>query len=233
MNMSSKDKEKYFWWKKDKNYYSDHRLKALEKERNGYAFSILLEKLKCESTPHLGTLKYSENRAFSLPELAAVVDMPVKLVQAGLDALQQKELIKMEDDRTIHILEFSNCIGSETYQTKRKNEVKNTKNCGKDEVNFTLESRYQSKDIRDKSIDNIFIISSSVLDRFISLGVSNEELDKYKNIISKAIQVTNVDVDDEIIEKIICELWTNQSIKNPERYVIKWLKNLKEQGVRQ
>lgn len=228
--MSSKDKEKFFWWKKDKNYYSDHRLKALEKERNGYAFSVLLEKLKCESTPHLGTLKYSENRAFSLPELAAVVDMPIKLVQAGLDALQQKELIHVLEDGTIQILEFSNCIGSETYQTKRKNEVKITKSCGKDEVNFTLESRYQSKDIRDKSIDSIFIISSSVLDKYISLGVSKEELDNIKNIISKAVQVTNVNVDEEIIEKIFYELWTNTSIKNPERYVIKWLKNLKEQA---
>lgn len=227
--MSSKDKEKFFWWKKDKNYYGDHRLKALEKERNGYAFSILLEKLKCESTPYLGTLKYSENRAFSLPELAAVVDMPIKLVQAGLDALQEKELINVLEDGTIEILGFINCVGFETGAAKRKREYRDGTNKGQTADNVPgMSPRVKSQDIRDKSIDNIFVISSSIIDKYLGIGVSSEELENIKNIILKAIQNTNVSVDDETIDKIIKELWINKNIINPEKYVIKWLKNLKE-----
>ncbi len=235
--MSSKDKEKFYWWKKDKNYYGDHRLKALEKERNGYAFSILLEKLKCESTPYLGTLKYSENRAFSLSELAAVVDMPTKLVKAGLDALQEKELINVLEDGTIEILEFINCVGFETGAAKRMKEARNyeqkrnktrTNEEQNGNISGTFVPRYKSQDIRDKSIDNIFVISSSIIDKYLGIGVSSEELENIKNIILKAIQTTNASVDDETIDKIIKELWINKNIINPEKYVIKWLKNLKE-----
>lgn len=229
--MSARDKEKFYWWKKDKNYYSQHKIKALEKRKNGYAYSVLLDKIKCESTPYKGILKFSESRAFTIEELSAVVDMPIKLVKSGLEALEELELIKKHDDGAIEIIDFCKCVGSETGQTVRKRKATEG---GNSEVNFTaplpqndqkntLESR-----VRDKNIDIknkiIYLISSS------SITYSSMKLDKeYEDtlmMMTKAAQVTNKLPTKERLEDLMKEIiFDGEEIYNKQGYLIECFKN--------
>jgi len=160
--MSSRDKEKYYWWKKDKNYYSDHRIKSLKKEKNGYVYLTLLDQIKCESTPYNGTLRYSKARAFTDEELSATLDIPVKMVKAGLEVLKEKELIKTLGDGTIKVLEFENCVGFETGAAKRMKgyrertkQERNGNETGTKREQTCPESRVKSQDIRDIDDDEI------------------------------------------------------------------------------
>lgn len=229
--MSARDKEKFYWWKKNKNYYSQHKIKALEKRKNGYAYSVLLDKIKCESTPYKGILKFSESRAFTIEELSAVVDMPIKLVKSGLEALEELELIKKHDDGAIEIIDFCKCVGSETGQTVRKRKATEG---GNSEVNFTaplpqndqkntLESR-----VRDKNIDIknkiIYLISSS------SITYSSMKLDKeYEDtlmMMTKAAQVTNKLPTKERLEDLMKEIiFDGEEIYNKQGYLIECFKN--------
>lgn len=197
--MAAKDKEKYFWWKKDKNFYSNHKIRALEKQKNGYAYLIMFEKIMCESTPYNGFLNFSETRAYTLEELSAVVDMPLKTVKSGLEAMKDLELINIHENGTIEIIGFSKLIGCESGQTKRKKEAKENAECGNDVVNFTptlpqeaviftQESRVKSKDIR-----NIYYYLSSSYDNYIQLlPEKKEKAEKVLMMMEKAYEITNI-----------------------------------------
>lgn len=229
--MSARDKEKFYWWKKDKNYYSQHKIKALEKRKNGYAYSVLLDKIKCESTPYKGILRFSETRAFTLEELSAVVDMPIKLVKSGLEALEELELIKKHDDGAIEIIDFCKCVGSETGQTVRKRKATEG---GNSEVNFTaplpqidqkntLESR-----VRDKNIDiknKIIYLLSSSKNIYIGMKLENEFNETLKMMI-KAAQVTNKLPTKERLEDLMKEIiFDGEEIYNKQGYLIECFKN--------
>ena len=156
--MSARDREKFYWWKKDKNYYSDHRIKSLKEEKNGYAYLTLLDQIKCESTPYNGILRFSESRAFTIEELSATVGMPIKLVKAGLEALKQKELIDILEDGTIKVLEFENCVGHETGAAKRMRANRTVKNEEQD-VNDLGTLEEQSANISGTNQEQMFLES--------------------------------------------------------------------------
>ena len=230
--MSARDKEKYYWWKKDKNYYSQHKIKALEKRKNGYAYSVLLDKIKCESTPYKGILRFSETRSFTIEELSAVVDMPIKLVKSGFEALEELELIKKHDDGAIEIMDFCKCVGSETGQTVRKRKATEG---GNSEVNFTaplpqndqkntLESR-----VRDKNIENriIYLLSSSS-SIFSSIGLY-KDYEPVEKMMIKAAQITNKIPTqgrlEDLMKKIIFD---GNGIGDKQSYLIECFKNEKD-----
>lgn len=230
--MSSRDKEKFYWWKKDKNYYSNHKIRALERKKNGYAYSVLLDKIKCESTPYGGILKFSETRAFSIEELSAVVDMPIKMVKAGLEALEELELIKKYEDGSIEIIDFMKCVGSETGQTVRKREKKEG---GNSEVNFTalvpqeslnntLESRDKSKSIEEYIYD---YLSSSIL-TYMEAGLPKNDLMMIMNNMCTAGMQTRIlpskDRLLEILREVVSKNDSNE-IFNIQGYLINTFKN--------
>lgn len=172
-----------------------------------------------------------ETRAFTLEELSAVVDMPIKLVKSGLEALEELELIKKHDDGAIEIIDFCKCVGSETGQTVRKRKATEG---GNSEVNFTaplpqndqkntLESR-----VRDKNIDIknkiIYLISSS------SITYSSMKLDKeYEDtlmMMTKAAQFTNKLPTKERLEDLMKEIiFDGEEIYNKQGYLIECFKN--------
>ena len=226
--MSARDNEKYFWWKKDKNYYSNHKLKALHRMKNGDTFLYLLENIKCESTPYEGILKFSETRAYTIEELAAVADMSVKMVKNGLQALKDLELITIDDSGIIIVNDFDNCIGSETGQTKRKREAKESGNCEvnfttdlpKNEVKNTLDIRVKSKDIRDKII---YLLSSSKL-KYRELGF-DKEFDEAESMMIKAAIISERIPSKERIEEILGEVVFKNDLFNKQGYLINCFKN--------
>lgn len=229
-NMSARDKEKFYWWKKDKNYYSAHKIKALERRKNGYAYSVLLDKIKCESTPYKGILKFSESRAFTIEELSAVVDMPVKLVKSGLEALEELELIKKHEDGVIEIIDFCKCVGSETGQTVRKRKATEG---GNSEVNFTAPlpqiDQKNTLESRDKSIENRIIyllLSSSSI--FSSIGL-DKDYKRVEKMMIKAAQITNKIPTqgrlEDLMKKIIFD---GKTIGDKQSYLIECFKNEKD-----
>lgn len=216
--MASRDSEKYYWWKKNKNYYNDHRIKALHKKKNGYAYSVLLDKMKCESTPYKGVLKFSKTRTFTIEELSAVTDMPEKLIKDGLKAMVELELIKQEEDGTIIILDFEECTGYETGASKRMKEKREQMRniSGTNEEQMFLESRDKSIEIRDK------ILNSSSYKGYIALVPDREkEANDVVMMMMKAYQVTNILPSDQFLsDMFIYLLTTNESIGNVQGYLI-------------
>ena len=229
--MSARDNEKYFWWKKDKNYYSNHKLKALHKMKNGYAYSILLEIMKCESTPYGGILKFSDTRAYTVEELSAVADMSVKMVKNGLETLKELELITIDDSGVITINEFSNCTGYETHGSRRKKEFRNQQqndeeggqnadNLGTKEGQMSLESRDKSKEIR------IYILNylSSSRIQYTELGMS-EDYNKAELMMIKAAEVTNILPSKERVIEMLNEIMFNETLFNRQGYLINCFKH--------
>lgn len=225
--MSVRDKEKFYWWKKDKNYYSNHKIKALEKKKNGYAYSVLLDKIKCESTPYEGILRFSETRAFTIEELSAVVDMPVKLVKSGLEALEELELIRTLECGAIEIIGFTKCVGSETGASIRKREYRNGTSVGQvgdnvpqDLENCPLESRDKSKEIRDKIL---YLLSSSKL-KFIELGLDKEYFAVEPMMIKAAI-ISECVPSQSRLEEIMSDVVFKDDVFNKQGYLINCFKN--------
>lgn len=226
--MASKDTEKFYWWKKDKNYYSNHKIKALEKKKNGYAYSVLLDKIKCESTPYQGILRFSETRAFTIEELSAVVDMPVKLVKSGLEALEELELIHTQENGAIEIIGFTKCVGSETGKARRMKDYREAQEMlqkGSNEPKCSLESRVKSQEIRDK---NIYNLSSSFINYVEeSEQLSPEKKEKSKEVLmmmSKANQITNIQPTYEALREIYIHVMDSENIYNLQGYIVNCFK---------
>ena len=96
--MSSRDNQKVWWIKREKNYFDKHNIKVLLKEKNGPIFFILYEKMCCESIPWKGELKYSSDQVYDEKKLSAITEIPLKLVTSGLAKLQELEFIEIKDD---------------------------------------------------------------------------------------------------------------------------------------
>ena len=126
--MSSRDNQKVWWIKREKNYFDKHNIKVLLKEKNGPIFFILYEKMCCESIPWKGELKYSSDQVYDEKKLSAITEIPLKLVTSGLAKLQELEFIEIKDDGVIYIPEVACNLDYESYQTKRKRSAKGGKN---------------------------------------------------------------------------------------------------------
>lgn len=220
--MAARDNEKMWWFRKDKNYYNNHKLKALHKRKNGYAYSILLEHIKCESTPYKGILKFSETRAYTIEELAAVADMSVKMVKNGLEALKELELISIDVSGVITVNEFADKTGSLTEGAKRKREYREQKNEGQigDKLGTnwgqtSLESRVKSKDIKEYILK--YLSSSKI--KFTELGM-DKEYNQVKMMMIKAAQITNILPKEDRVISILNEVIFNENLCNKQGYLI-------------
>lgn len=189
--MADKDKQKFYWLKTDKDYFNEYKIRSLLSEKKGDTYCVILQQLKCESLNHKGVLRYSEQRAYKIEELAYVINRPQKLLEEALRVLVEKELLEILDDGTIIL--FDENVGSATGQTLRKS--------GKSAVNFTneLPQEYQEDEVfntleirdkrlenRDKSIDIRVIEDDDEIKninyRFLELGFKEETIERALNI---------------------------------------------------
>ena len=157
--MSDRDSQKYYWLKTDKDLYNSYKIRSLMSEKKGDTYLVIYEQLCCESLNYAGELRYSENRPYSVSELAYVINRPAKLLIEALDMLGQKELIEILPDGTIYIPGVQERVGCVSGQTLRKQRSNNSNSA----VNFTneLPKKYRNEtvistpEIRDKSLENI------------------------------------------------------------------------------
>ena len=229
--MSSRDNQKVWWIKREKNYFDKHNIKVLLKERNGPIFFILYEKMCCESIPWKGELKYSSDQVYDEKKLSAISEIPLKLVTSGLAKLQELEFIEIKDDGVIYIPEVACNLDYESYQTKRKRSAKggknyqeNTTDLPNNEVNSTLDLRLKTKDLRLKTKENIFNYYLNLkveYDRVVSAYRSNDLADKAVDLVVAV--VNQIEVDDSSISNLFfkaIDVIENDEISNKLAYLV-------------
>ena len=99
--MAAQDQTKHFWMKIFTRFYDKHEIKLLWKKDRDYV--LLYQRLMLESVPNGGVLKYDEDLAYTVEDIAALFDMPEEKVDAGLKELVRRHLISIEQDGTIVI----------------------------------------------------------------------------------------------------------------------------------
>ena len=124
--MARDDKKKIFWARSDKNHFDNYKLMCLEQVKNGYIYSNLYEKMWHEAIPYGGYLRFSEKRAYSEKELAAITRIPLKHVSAGIKTLVELELIQKQKNGTIYIPDLEGRTCHETAAAQRKREQRET-----------------------------------------------------------------------------------------------------------
>ena len=229
--MSSRDNQKVWWIKREKNYFDKHNIKVLLKEKNGPIFFILYEKMCCESIPWKGELKYSSDQVYDEKKLSAITEIPLKLVTSGLAKLQELEFIEIKDDGVIYIPEVACNLDYESYQTKRKRSAKggknyqeNTTDLPNNEVNSTLDLRLKTKDLRLKTKENIFNYYLNLkveYDRVVSAYRSNDLADKAVDLVVAV--VNQIEVDDSSISNLFfkaIDVIENDEISNKLAYLV-------------
>lgn len=122
--MASRDKERYYWLKLDRDFFKRHDIRVLESLPNGKDYELFYLKLICESIDHEGALRFSEAIPYNEPMLAAVTNTNVDIVKSALDTLGKLHMIEIFDDGTLYIREVEKRLGSETYAAKRKRDYR-------------------------------------------------------------------------------------------------------------
>lgn len=159
--MADNDKKKYYWLKLEKDFFQKYKIRSLISEKNGEKNLIIYQQLMCECLNYVdeknnGILRFSQDRPYTINELASVINRKPKELQEALETLINKELLEVWEDGTICIYGVN--VGSISGQTLRKNSGKNVvktteelpKNYRNKTVKTTLEYRDKSKEIRDK-----------------------------------------------------------------------------------
>ena len=188
--MADNDKKRYYWVKLDRNFFEKYKIKSLLSEKNGESFCLIYQQLMCECLNYIdennnGILRFSKQRAYTINELANVINRKPKQLTEALKMLENKELLKVLDDGTIVIFDVN--VGSLTGQTLRKNKGNNVveitnelpNNYLINEVENNLDIRDKSIDIRDKNIDDDI---NNINGRMLEIGTDPK-------IISKALKI--------------------------------------------
>lgn len=213
--MADRDKQIFYWQKIDKDFFNEYKIKSLLSEPKGDTYCLILLALKNEVLNYVengvGVLRYSPKRAYTTNELASVINRPVKVLEAALKVLEDKELLSVEEDGTILIPDVN--VGKATGQTIRKSgkdSVKNTTELPKESVKNNLEIRDKRLEIRYIEDDDRY---KAMLDRYKEAGYSDEILLKCIDQFQK----NNVPIRADVFNKVI-NILTNDDITNKEGY---------------
>ena len=122
--MAANDNKRYFWLKLDKDFFTRADIRVIEGMPNGRDYVYFYIKLLCESTSHGGSLRFSEEIAYTEDMLASVTNMNVDIVRSALKVLQSLKLVIIGDDLTIHMTEVPKMIDSATGGALRMREAR-------------------------------------------------------------------------------------------------------------
>lgn len=214
--MADRDKQVFYWQKIDKDFFNEYKIKSLLSEPKGDTYCLILLALKNEVLNYVedgvGILRYSPKRAYSINELASVINRPAKVLESALKVLQDKELLSVEEDGTIRIPEVN--VGKITGQSLRKSgkdSVKITKelpqNDQENSVNYTLEIRDKRLDIEEEDM------YKRMIDRYKEAGFSNDVLLK----AIETFQKYDAPVRNDLFAKIV-NILSNEEIMNKDGY---------------
>lgn len=222
--MADRDKQKFYWLRLDKDFFQKYKIKSLISEKNGEKNLIIYQQLMCECLNYVdeknnGILRYSEHRAYTINELASVINRKPKELEQALKMLINKELLEVWDDGTIYIYDVN--VGSITGQTLRKNKGKQVV-----EITKELPQNYQDNEvkttpeIRDKSIENTYIdvVNKRFKSKWLEAGYDEQ-------LVDTALNVCKQNLTEQNMQKVM-NILTNSEIVNPIGYI----QTLKQKG---
>lgn len=212
----NKDKMKYYWQKLDKDFFNTYKVRSLMSNRNGDTCLVILLQLMNESLNHDGILRYSKSRAYTIPELASVINRTPKQLTDALKTLQEAELLKLEEDGTI-VMDVD--VGFETGKAKRMREGR------QQDAHETPTERPQdaqmgteSRDIEIRTDEDRKI--KEIAQRLLEMGYSSDFVDETLAILEKGLCPKTSDMYRKIVNTM-----TNADIYNKEGYIYRMMQN--------
>ena len=122
-----KKEPKYFWFKLHDDFFSDSKIKLLEKMPNGEKYGWFLFKLICKSIKTEGLLRFSDKLPYSPKMLADITDTDIDVVRSALSAFNMCELIDIFEDGTYFIDLVPNNTGKESESAERVRKCRDRK----------------------------------------------------------------------------------------------------------
>ena len=112
--------KKYSWLKLDKDFFKSHTTKILLARENGRDYVLIYLKLLAESIGHDGELRYSDELAYTVEDLAIVIDEDEELLSMAMDEFRKRGLMEIYDDGTIYMPQTATMIGSTTAAAEKQ-----------------------------------------------------------------------------------------------------------------
>lgn len=122
--MAARDSERYYWLKLHKDFFKRHDISIVEDMPNGKDYVLFYLKLMLESVDHEGALRFSDTIPYSETMLASVTRTNVDIVRSALKIFVELGMVEVFDDKTLFLRQVAELLDSETYQAKRKREMK-------------------------------------------------------------------------------------------------------------
>ena len=216
--MADKDKQKFYWLKLDKDFFNEYKVRSLMSEKKGDTYIVILLQLMNESLNYDGVLRYSQNRAYTVPELACVINRSPKILEEALAVLEHKELIQIQEDGTI-IVDVN--VGYETGKAIRMRESRSQS--AQDSPTNRPQTAHLSLESRDKSIENRTEEDKQIKEiamRLLEMGYDESFVDETLNIFNKGLCPHTADFYQKIVNTM-----TNAEIYNKEGYIYRMAEN--------
>jgi predicted phage replisome organizer len=124
MNENSKETTKYYWLKLERGFFKRHDITYIERA-GGYPDGLLMGyfymKLLAESIDHNGMLRFSVEKPYNDPMLAAITGIDVRVVEKSMALFKDLALVEVYEDGTIHMLKVDKMlgVGSSTERVKK------------------------------------------------------------------------------------------------------------------
>lgn len=150
--MAARDSERYYWLKLHKDFFKRHDISIVEDMPNGKDYVLFYLKLMLESVDHEGALRFSDTIPYSETMLASVTRTNVDIVRSALKIFIELGMVEVFDDQTLFLRQVAELLDSETFQAKRKREMKHDLSQIGSGVNFTPPVVKNTQEI-EKDID--------------------------------------------------------------------------------
>ena len=217
-----KDKTKYYWQKLDKDFFNSYKVRSLMGQKNGDSVIVILLQLMNESLNYNGVLRYSQSRAYTIPELASVINRTPKQLADALKMLQEAELLRVEEDGTI-VMEVN--VGCETEKARRmreyrSNDAQMSKNVATENATSMPQCGTESRDKRLENRTEEDIKIKEIAGRLLELGYSSEFVDETLSILDKGLCPKTADMYRKIVNTM-----TDANIYNKEGYIYRIMEN--------
>ena len=154
------DNKKYYYIKLKDNYFEQDNIKALEAQKNGYIYSLIILKLYLKSAKYNGQLKMSDMipyRPEDVEVLAKVLGHDIDHVKEAIRWGVKLGLIIILDTKEIWMTEMQNFIGKSSTEADRireyRNRLKGVQMYNKNTPEIEIEKEIDIELDKDKEIE--------------------------------------------------------------------------------
>lgn len=152
------DNKKYYYIRLKENFFDSEEIVVLESMKDGYLYSNILLKLYLKSLKFNGKVMLTERIPYSTEMIATLIRHEVGTVEKALRIFQELGLVEILDNGEIYMLDIQNFVGtSSTEADRRRKSDRELAEKKKQLIECGDFSEISTPEIRDKSIENIYI----------------------------------------------------------------------------